>query len=127
MELANGVRIDKWLWAVRLYKTRALAAAACRGGLVEIAGIKVKPARTVHIGEAIVTRLGDITRTTRVLGLVQRRVGAQTVRELAEDLTPASEYTKKRAPSLNAPPLRPKGMGRPTKKDRRAMEKFLWT
>ena len=125
MEMPNGVRIDKWLWAVRLYKTRALAAEACRGGHVEIAGIKVKPAREVRVGETVITRMGEITRTTRVLGLIERRVGAQAAKALAEDLTPASEYAKKREPDFNPVLLRPKGLGRPTKKDRRDLEQFF--
>jgi len=125
METATGVRIDKWLWAVRLYKTRALAADACRGGQVEIAGIKAKPAREVRVGETIMTRMGEITRTTKVLGVSGRRVGAQAAKELAEDLTPPSEYAKKRESNFNPALLRPKGLGRPTKKDRRDLEKFF--
>lgn len=125
METASGVRIDKWLWAVRLYKTRTAAAEACRGGHVEIVGVKVKPAREVRVGETIITRMGEITRTTKVLGLVQRRVGAQMAKELAEDLTPASEYAKMREANFNPVLLRPKGMGRPTKKDRRDLEQFF--
>jgi ribosome-associated heat shock protein Hsp15 len=125
MTTDRGVRIDKWLWAVRLYKTRALAAEACRAGHVEIAGIKVKPAREVRIGETISTRIGEMTRTTKVLGLIEHRVGAQIAKGLVEDLTPASEYAKRVETKLHPVPLRPKGMGRPTKKDRRVLEK-LW-
>src|SRR5262245_17520072 len=125
MEMANGVRIDKWLWAVRLYKTRTLAAEACRAGHVEIAGMKVKAAREVRVGETIVTRMGEITRTTRVLGLVERRLGAPTAKEFAEDLAPRSEYEKKRDRIFQPVLLRPKGAGRPTKKERRDLEKFF--
>ncbi len=125
MEATGSVRIDKWLWAVRLYKTRTLAAEACRAGHVQIAGTKVKPAREVRLGEIIIARLGEITRTTKVLGLIDRRVGAQAAKEFADDLTPASEYAKRREPDLIPALLRPKGLGRPTKKERRALEGLL--
>lgn len=126
MSVIAGVRIDKWLWAVRLYKTRALAAAACRAGHVEIAGARVKPAREVHIGEMVRSQHGEITRTTRVVGLIENRVSAVLARQYAEDLTPASEYEKRLVPALKPLALRPKGSGRPTKKDRRVMERALF-
>jgi len=118
------VRIDKWLWAVRIYKTRNQAAAACRNRQVTIAGQPVKPSREVKIGDLIQAESGGILRKVKLLGLPIQRVGAQAVREFMEDLTPASEYAKQKEPVL--PPLffRPKGMGRPTKKDRRAMGKI---
>jgi ribosome-associated heat shock protein Hsp15 len=122
--LPSSVRIDKWLWAVRLYKTRTVAAEACRNGRVTIAGQPVKPSREVKINDLIVAQTGDITRTTKVLGLLERRVGAAVVKEYAEDLTPASEYQKQREPVLQPLFFRPKGAGRPTKKDRRAMGKM---
>lgn len=125
MQGRESVRIDKWLWAVRLYRTRSLATEACRGGHVEVGGTKVKPAREIRIGETIVTRIGDVTRTTRVLGLIERRVGAPAVKSFAEDLTPPEEYQRHRKPDFQPVALRPKGTGRPTKKERRQMEK-LW-
>jgi ribosome-associated heat shock protein Hsp15 len=120
----QSVRIDKWLWAVRIYKTRTLAAAACRNGRVTISGQPVKPAREVKINDLILAQNGDVTRTMKVLGLLERRVGAAAVAEFAEDLTPASEYEKSKLPVLQPLFHRPKGMGRPTKKDRRAMGKL---
>lgn len=125
MSVTHGVRIDKWLWAARLYKTRALAAAACRAGHVEIAGARVKPAREVHVGEIVRSRHGEITRTTRVAGLIESRVSAVLARQFAADLTPASEHEKRAAPDSKPVALRPKGSGRPTKKDRRVMERVL--
>ena len=119
-----AVRIDKYLWAVRIYKTRTLAATACRAGRVTIGGQTVKPSREVHIGEVLLAQTGDITRTIKVLALLERRVGAPAVKEFAEDLTPASEYEKPKQPYLEPMFYRPKGAGRPTKKDRRALEKF---
>jgi ribosome-associated heat shock protein Hsp15 len=118
------VRIDKWLWAVRVYKTRGLAAAACRNHHVMIAGQPVKPSRPVKPADLILARNGDVARSLRVLGLVERRVGASAVNQFMEDLTPRSELQKPRDPVL--PPIffRPKGMGRPTKKDRRALSRI---
>src|SRR5207302_5175422 len=107
-------RIDKWLWAVRIYKTRSLATEACKLGRVTIAGQSVKPSRDVKINDLILAQTGQITRTIKVLGLLERRVGAKVVREYAEDLTPASELEKPRDPILQPLFSRPKGMGRPT-------------
>jgi len=118
------VRIDKWLWAVRIYKTRSLATAACREGGVTIAGQAVKPSREVKINDLILAKNGDVTRTIKVLGVLERRVGAQVVKSFAEDLTPKSEYEKPRDPVLQPLFYRPKGAGRPTKKDRRKLGKI---
>ena len=123
MEHAS-VRIDKWLWAVRLFKTRTLAAEACRAGHVEIAGQKVKPSRSVRVGEIISAHVGIITRTVRVLGLIEKRVGASIVNQHAEDLTPALEYEKLKERRAE-PRFYPPGFGRPTKKHRRAVDGFL--
>ena len=122
MNETPSVRFDKWLWAVRLYKTRAQAAEACRHGQVTIEGQLVKASRDVKIGETIQARAPDITRTVKVLQLLNHRIGADLVKDYAEDHTPVAEYEKRR----EAKPLfsRPKGAGRPTKKDRRALDKF---
>jgi ribosome-associated heat shock protein Hsp15 len=123
--LQPPVRIDKWLYAVRLYKTRTLAAEACRGGHVKIGGEPVKAARTLKTSEVIVARTGDLTRTVKVLGMVDRRVGAKLVPTYMEDLTPAAEYLRQmQARAEAAPGHRPKGTGRPTKKERRDTEKI---
>ena len=124
MTTSTSVRIDKWLWAVRIYKTRTVASDACRNGRVTIAGQPVKPAREVRLNDVISAQTGEITRTMKVVGLLERRVGAATVAEFAEDLTPASEYEKKREPVLQPLFYRPKGAGRPTKKDRRDLKKL---
>ena len=124
MTAPESVRIDKWLWAIRIYKTRSLATAACREGRVTIGGQAAKPSRDVKVNDLILTRNGDLTRTVKVLALLANRVGAPMVKQFAEDLTPASEYEKKREPILEPFFFRPKGAGRPTKKDRRAMERL---
>ncbi len=118
------MRIDKWLWATRIYKTRALAAAACRNGQVTIAGQPVKPSREIKIDDLVLADNSTVKRTLKVQGLPAQRVGAAVVAEFLEDLTPASEYQKPRESALQPLFFRPKGAGRPTKKDRRTMAKI---
>ncbi len=122
--MQESVRIDKWLWAVRLYKTRTAAAEACHSGKVRINDQAVKPARNVRIGEIISAVTGEIKRTVRVIGLVEKRVGAKMVSQFLEDLTPASEYEKQREPNFAPFIFRKKGSGRPTKKERRSIDKL---
>ena len=124
MRAVKGIRLDKWLWAVRIYRTRSRATEACRSGHVKIDGQSAKPAREVRVNEMLTARIGDITRTIRVLGLLDRRVGAAVARQYMTDLTPAAEYAKAREPDFRRPIFRPKGLGRPTKKDRRDLEKM---
>jgi ribosome-associated heat shock protein Hsp15 len=119
METLPAMRLDKWLWAARLYKTRTAAAIACRAGHVKINGQNIKPAHDLRGGEVIVARIGDITRTVKVLALLERRVGAKLIPNYLEDQTPPSEYTKPRDPYFHVVHLRPRGSGRPTKKERR--------
>lgn len=116
------MRLDQWLWAIRVYKTRANAADAIKAGHVTINGQTCKPARDVRPGETIVARVGDITRTVKVIGAPASRVGAKLVPQYAEDLTPPEEYTKHREPNFIPALLRPKGTGRPTKRDRRVID-----
>jgi ribosome-associated heat shock protein Hsp15 len=125
MTAPASVRLDKWLWAVRVFKTRSLATQACRLGRVKIDGQPVKPSHTVRPGELILVTTGVVTRTLRVLEPLEHRVGAKLVPQFAGDLTPPAEYEKERLARL--PPLfpRPKGSGRPTKKDRRQIERFV--
>jgi ribosome-associated heat shock protein Hsp15 len=118
-------RLDKWLWAVRLFKSRALASAACRGGLVKVGGHPAKPARDVHVGELITVRQGLILRTLRVTGLPRSRVGAKLVPDFCADLTPPGEFAKAREQPLQHFLARDKGAGRPTKRDRRAIDRLL--
>jgi len=125
METVADVRMDKWLWAVRLYKSRSVAASACASGKVRISGQSIKPARAVHVGEVITAVAGEITRTIKVTALVERRVSASLALECYEDLTPASEYAKRREARFQPLILRPRGTGRPTKKDRRQIEKLM--
>ena len=125
MQISQSVRLDKWLWAVRLYKSRSLAIQACQGGHVKIAGQRVKPSRAVHPGEVITALAGHTHRTVKVIALLEQRVGARRVSEFLEDLTPAEEYVRAREAARQAKPLFPKGFGRPTKRQRREMDGLL--
>jgi ribosome-associated heat shock protein Hsp15 len=116
-------RIDKWLWAVRLFKTRTEAADACKGGKVKVGSDPVKPAREVKVGEEITVQQGIIKRTVRVKALLEKRVGAKLVIDYMEDLTPEEEYEKLRIQAKVFTGY--EGKGRPTKKDRRRIERFL--
>ncbi|HOI86435.1 MAG TPA: RNA-binding S4 domain-containing protein [Lentimicrobium sp.] len=122
--MADELRIDKWLWAVRIYKTRTMAGDACRAGKVKIDGIAVKPSRILKTGDIILVSLGPLTRTLKVTSLIHNRVSAKLVPESLEDLTPAEEYERiKFMQELNAE-HRDRGTGRPTKKERRLIDKL---
>lgn len=118
-------RLDKWLWAVRVFKTRSLATAACRAGSVEINSQPAKPARDVRAGEQVMVRQGLMTRTLRVEGVPRSRVGAKLVRDYCTDLTPPEEFEKARAQPVQQLLAREKGSGRPTKRDRRLLDRLL--
>ncbi|MGN0202053.1 MAG: RNA-binding S4 domain-containing protein [Candidatus Cryptobacteroides sp.] len=115
-------RIDKYLWAIRVFKTRTEATDACKGGKVKVSGANAKPSRPVKEGEVIEVRKGAVLYTYRVKAVLDRRVGAKLVPEYADNLTPQSEIDKLRAPVETFFLKRDRGMGRPTKKDRRSME-----
>ena len=119
----SSVRIDKWLWCVRLYKSRTLATNACEAGKVKIGGQPLKPSRAIREGDVITAVAGEITRTVKVVALLEQRVGAPKVSQFMEDLTPASEFQKRHEP--RAAGFRPKGAGRPTKRDSRILQSFF--
>ncbi len=123
-QIPTEVRLDKWLWAVRLFKTRGLAADACAAGHVKIGGQRVKPARSVHPGELVEAQVGEIKRTVRVRGLLDRRVGAALVADYLDDLTPPAELNKPRRAPIEPFIHRPPGAGRPTKRDRRLLDQL---
>ncbi len=118
-------RLDKWLWSVRVFKTRPLATAACRAGHVKIGDLEAKPGRDVHVGEVVTVRLGLVTRTLRVVALPRARVGAKQVPEFMADLTPAAEYERAKQAGIEHMLARERGLGRPTKKDRRDMGRLF--
>lgn len=120
-----SARLDKWLWAVRVYKTRSDAAEACRGSAVRLNGSIAKPSAKVRVGDSIIARTKALTRTLHVTGLTENRVGAALVPNFLEDKTPESEYEKAREQRANARVFTHKGGGRPTKKDRRDIERLI--
>ena len=115
-------RIDKYLWAIRAFKTRSEATDACKGGRVKVGGVNAKPSKEVKSGDVIQVRKGIITFTYKVLQPLERRVGAKLVPEYALNLTPEAELEKLRAPVETFFVTRDRGAGRPTKKDRRVIE-----
>ena len=115
-------RIDKYLWAIRAFKTRTDATDACKGGKVKIAGVNAKPSKEVKPGDVIQVKKGTVTYTYKVIQPLERRVGAKLVPEYALNLTPESELEKLRAPVETFFITRDRGAGRPTKKDRREIE-----
>src|SRR3954470_10273410 len=115
------MRLDQWLWAVRLFKSRSLAAEAIKGGRAKVNGAATKPAHEAKTGELVTITFFSITRTVRVLAAPPSRVAAKLVAEFAEDLTPPEEYERQRA-HRDAPGQREAGAGRPTKKDRRDLQ-----
>jgi len=123
--VTEHARIDKWLWCVRLFKTRALATTACRAGAVLIGDVPVKPAREVRIGETVCVRQGLITRTLQVVAAPAARVAAKQVPAFCTDLTPPEEFEKVRAQRVQQFLAREKGAGRPTKRERRRLDRLL--
>ena len=121
----DDTRLDKWLWSVRVFKTRAEAAAVCRNGRVQVNGLDAKPGRDLHVGETVTAKVGLITRTLKVLGVPKSRVGAKLLPEFVQDLTPATEYERAKQASLEHMLARERGKGRPTKKDRREMGRLF--
>ena len=120
------VRIDKYLWSIRVFKTRSEATDACKGGKIRVNGADTKPSKPVKVGDTIVARKGPVTYTYKVLQLIDKRQGAKLVPMYAENLTPDEEIAKLRAPVETFFLKRDRGAGRPTKKDRRQMED-LWS
>ena len=118
------VRIDKWLWAVRLFKTRAMATEACRLGKVRFESSAVKPSKTVKEGDVYELTIEQVHRTVRVKQLLNNRVGARLVCDFMEDLTPEEEYDRIRVAREFAFEKRDRGIGRPSKRDRRKLEQF---
>ena len=118
------VRIDKWLWAVRLFKTRTLATEECKKGRVTIDGVSVKPSRIPKIGEIIKVRKNPITYTYKVIGIPGSRVGAKLVPEFLLDMTSPDELKILEIRQQMSYFDRDRGTGRPTKKDRRDLDRF---
>ncbi len=117
-------RVDKWLWAARIFKTRTIAAAACKKGQVSMRGAQLKPARTIKVGDIIDVRKPPITYSFRVLQAIERRVGAKLIPEILENVTAQDQYELLEMSKISGFVDRARGTGRPTKKDRRALDDF---
>ncbi len=122
--MSNTPRIDKYLWAVRLFKTRSQATEACRAGRVKVDGQVVKPSREIHLGMVITVQGGPILRTIKIKELLEKRVGARLVIQYMEDQTPEEEYQKLEI-AKSQTGMRLHGTGRPTKKERREMDQWF--
>lgn len=120
--MAESDRIDKVLWALRLFKTRTEATEACKGGKVKVGGTNAKPSRDIRPGEIVSVHKGIIQYTYRIIAIPPHRLGAKLVPDFAENLTPQSELAKLHAPVETFFLKRDRGSGRPTKKERREME-----
>lgn len=117
---SSGVRLDSWVWAVRLFKTRSLAAAACRSGHVRVNGASMKPAYSVRVGDEVRVRSGGVERVVEVVRLVKKRVGAAEAVLCLIDRTPPPPPRE----VLLAVPQRDRGTGRPTKRERRELDRL---
>jgi ribosome-associated heat shock protein Hsp15 len=118
------IRVDKYLHAVRIFKTRSMSSDECRLGKVSVNGIEAKASREVQLGDEITIRFHGFFRTIRILQLLEKRVGAALVQHYYEDITPEDELIKKSMVKLNKNEFRARGTGRPTKKERRDIEKL---
>ena len=120
------IRIDKWLWAVRIFKTRAISTDACNSGKVKIDGKSIKPSRAIKLNETITVQKGIIKFVYNITGLIEKRVSAKIARDNVDDLTSEEEKFKMKAASAQPVAFRDKGIGRPTKKERRDIDKLKW-
>ena len=120
----KDVRVDKWLWATRIFKTRTIATEACKKGRVSIGGINVKPSRPLKVGEIVDVRKPPVTYSFRVKALAENRMGAKLVPEYLENVTPASQMELLEMVKISGFINRQKGLGRPTKKEGRELSRF---
>lgn len=120
----KDVRIDKWLWATRIFKTRTIATDACKKGRVSIGGMNVKPSRPLRVGEIVDVKKPPITYSFRVKALAENRMGAKLVPDYLENITAPSQFELLEMVKIGGFINRQKGMGRPTKKDGRELSRF---
>lgn len=120
----SEARIDKWLWAARIFKTRTVAAEACKKGRISINGSQIKPSRMIKEGEIIQVRKPPVTYSFRVLQTIEKRVGAKLVPEVMENVTPPDQYELLELSKISGFVDRARGTGRPTKKERRSLDEF---
>ncbi|MEA4935072.1 MAG: RNA-binding S4 domain-containing protein [Paludibacter sp.] len=123
--MKTEVRIDKWLWAVRLFKTRSLAAEACKKGKVLIKGVEAKPSRNIKVGDIVCVKKSPVLFSFQVLGLTENRMGARLVPEYMKNVTTPDQLELFELGKIAAQNNREKGSGRPTKKERRDLDEFF--
>jgi ribosome-associated heat shock protein Hsp15 len=123
--MADTARIDKWLWAARVYKTRSLAANACKNGRVTIEGVNVKPSHMIKRGEVISVKKPHITYSYMVLDCIEQRVGAKLLPDVYKNVTDPKQYELLEMSRISGFVDRARGTGRPTKKERRALDSFV--
>ena len=121
----DEARIDKWLWASRIFKTRTIAADACKNGRVMVNDVLVKPSRMVKVGDVISVRKPPVTYSFRILKTIEQRVGAKLLPDIYENITTPDQYELLEMNRISGFVDRARGTGRPTKKDRRAMDAFV--
>ncbi len=122
--MKQELRIDKWLWSTRIFKTRTLASDACKLGRVTIQGQNVKPSRTIKVGEKVSVKKPPVTFTFEVIGIPANRVGAKLVPEYLKNITTPDQYELLEMARISGFVRRQKGLGRPTKKDGREIKEF---
>lgn len=118
-------RIDKWMWATRIFKTRTIAAEACKKGRISINGAQAKPARTVKPGDVVQVRKPPVTYSFKVLQAIEKRVGAKLVPDVMENVTTPDQYELLEMSKISGFVDRARGTGRPTKKERRDLDEFF--
>ena len=123
--MSSEARIDKWLWAARIFKTRTIAADACKNGRVAVNGVNVKPSRTVKVGDVVSVRKPPVTFSFRLLKPIEQRVGAKLLPDIYENVTPQDQYDLLEMNRISGFVNRARGTGRPTKRDRRQMDAFV--
>ena len=123
--MAETARIDKWLWAARIFKTRSIASDACKNGRVTIGGVNMKPSRSVKVGDVVSVKKPPITYSFKVLKTIEQRVGAKLLPEIYENVTDPKQYELLELSRISGFVDRARGTGRPTKKERRALDAFV--
>ena len=121
----NEARIDKWLWAARIFKTRSIAANACKNGRVTMNGSHIKPSRMIKAGETIDVKKPSIVYSFKVLQPIEQRVGAKLIPEIYENITDPKQYEILQMSRISGFVDRAHGTGRPTKKERRTLDAFV--
>jgi ribosome-associated heat shock protein Hsp15 len=117
----DKLRVDKWLWMVRLFKTRTVASDACNAGKVKINGVNCKPSREVKTGDELHVRIDQLQKTVQIIALPKTRIPAQYVPDFYIDKTPEEEYERIKQLATHVE-YRDRGTGRPTKRDRRQLD-----